>query len=60
MSTIISVVIPVYNEQSNIVLFLTRTVNDLNKINLKYKFPISYNNKDKYIFLPNQCYIRIK
>ena len=35
MSTIISVVIPVYNEESNIVPFLTRTVNVLNKINLK-------------------------
>lgn len=37
MTTIISVVVPVYNEESNIVPFLTRTVNVLNKINLKYE-----------------------
>ena len=37
MSTIISVVVPVYNEESNIAPFLTRTVNVLNKINLKYE-----------------------
>lgn len=56
-------------EKNNIIIISDMNINnDINIQNKKlifkdyveYKLPISYNNKDKYIFLPNRCYIKIK
>ena len=56
-------------EKKNIIIISDISINnDINVLNKKvifkdyieYKLPISYNNKLKYIFIPNQCYIKFK
>jgi hypothetical protein len=56
-------------EKKNIIIISDISINnDINVLNKKvifkdyieYKLPISYNNKLKYVFMPNQCYIKFK
>ena len=56
-------------EKKNIIIISDISINnDINILNKKiifkdyieYKLPISYNNKLKYVFIPDQCDIKIK